>query len=295
MRITVFTPTYNRGYLIKRLYRSLQKQSFSDFEWIVVDDGSTDGTEKQFEQYIVESNPFHIQYIKVENGGKHRAINHGVKMANGELFYIVDSDDYLPSDALEIIDEVEKTIPDNEKRTFGGVCGIKGFNNNQGIGSTFEGDYLDISSLERTKYGISGDKAEVFYTDVLKKYPFPEFSGENFMTECVVWDKIAFDGYKLRFFNRTVMICEYLDDGLSAKGSALLFKNYKGYGLYLAQSIQYKKMTGLGKWNALLDYYGALRDKISFFEIAACLYMNPVVLWLRLLGLRMFYKLYGRW
>jgi len=294
MRITVFTPAYNRGYIIEKLYRSLQRQSFCDFEWIVVDDGSTDNTEELFARYLAEENFFPIRYVRTENGGKHRAINKGVAMAEGELFYIVDSDDYLPVDALELVDQFEKSIPQEQKRFFGGVCGQRGFEGRGGIGSTFTGDVLDITMLERPKHNISGDKAEVFYTAIMRKYPFPEFAGENFVTECVVWDKIAADGYKLRFFNHVVMICEYLPDGLTAQGEALLLKNPKGYGLYIYQCGKFGKLNGLDKWNKYLYFYYALREKMTFTEIAKCLHTNPIYLWLRLFGMRVFYKLYSK-
>ncbi len=74
-RITVFTPTYNRAYILPQLYHSLQRQSFLNFEWLIVDDGSTDDTEKTVQQWIEEENPFAIVYCKQQNGGKHRAIN----------------------------------------------------------------------------------------------------------------------------------------------------------------------------------------------------------------------------
>lgn len=294
MRITVFTPAYNRGYIIEKLYRSLQRQSFRDFEWIVVDDGSTDNTEALFKQYLADENFFPIRYFKTQNGGKHRAINKGVSLAAGELFYIVDSDDYLPDDALRIIDYYEATIPQDKKHLFGGVCGQKGFKGNAGIGNTFEGEVLDITMLERPKYNISGDKAEAFYTDIMRRYPFPEFEGEKFVTECVVWDKIAADGYKLRFFNEITMTCEYLPDGLTAQGEALLLGSPKGYGLYLYQCGLFGKIQGLNKWHKYLSFYYSLRGKLNFFKIANCLCINPVYLWLRLFGMRVFYKLYSK-
>lgn len=294
MRITVFTPAYNRAYIIEKLYRSLQRQTFRNFEWLVVDDGSTDHTEELISAFQTEENDFIIRYIKTENGGKHRAVNRGLQEAQGELFYIVDSDDYLPDDALEVINQVERTIPEHEKNRFGGVCGLKGFNGKDAIGSTFDGDFLDITSLERVSRGISGDKAEVFYTALLRQYPFPEFEGERFITECVVWDKIASDGYKLRFFNQTVMICEYLKDGLSAKEHELFLKNPKGYGLYLAQSAMYGKIKGLRKWEAFYKYYMDHRESNSFKQIASNLCANALVLWLRFFGMKVFYKLYDR-
>lgn len=292
MRITVFTPTYNRGYIIDHLYQSLRRQTFTDFEWIVVDDGSTDDTKGQFERYLKEQNQFSITYLQTENGGKHRAINRGVSAANGDLFFIVDSDDYLTDTALERIDRIDKTIPHNTDEKFGGVCGLKGYSETSIVGKTFDGELLDIRTLDRPKYGISGDKAEVFYTEVLKKYPFPEYPGENFITECVVWDKIAADGYKLRFFNEIVYICDYLPDGLSAHSAELFAATPKGYGLYLYQSALFKKITGVDRWNKYLDYFYTFKKKLKFTEIAGNLHMNPIKLYIRLFGMRLFYRLY---
>ena len=92
--ITVFTPTYNRAYIIENLYRSLQNQTTSDFEWLVIDDGSKDNTKELFTNWILENTNFPIRYYKVENGGKHRAINKATDIANGKLFFIVDSVPY---------------------------------------------------------------------------------------------------------------------------------------------------------------------------------------------------------
>lgn len=294
MKITIFTPTYNRGYIIEKLYQSLRCQTMHDFEWIVIDDGSTDNTSSLFSKWNNEKNFFEIIYKKVSNGGKHRAINQGVNMAKGELFFIVDSDDYLTEDALARIVEVEQSILKDEKTTFGGICGKKGYSVDKDVGTTFDGKYLDITTLERAIYGISGDKAEVFYTEILKRYPFPAFDNENFMTECVVWDRIAADGYKLRFFNDVIYICDYLQDGLTAQGKNAFIKNPKGWGLYLAQEVEFKKITGLYKWNCILEYFYALRTSHSFLEIAKYLQMNPFTLYFRLLGIRLFYKMYDQ-
>ena len=102
-KITLFTPTYNRAYILDVLYRSLQKQIYTDFEWVVVDDGSVDNTQELLETWQKENNPFTIRYFKQENGGKCRAINHGLKQAQGELFFTVDSDDYLTEEMTAIV------------------------------------------------------------------------------------------------------------------------------------------------------------------------------------------------
>ena len=128
MKITVFTPTYNRGYAIEKLYRSLQRQSFKDFEWLIVDDGSTDNSEELIKNWICEENDFPIRYYKQENGGKCRAINRGLDLACGKLFFTVDSDDYLTDNALERINYWENTIANQP-----GFCGVAG---NRGISET---------------------------------------------------------------------------------------------------------------------------------------------------------------
>lgn len=97
---TVFTPTYNRGYTLYRLYESLKSQRTIDFEWMIVDDGSTDNTCQLVEKWIREERNFSIRYIKKENGGKPRAINYGIQYAKGRFFFIVDSDDFLLPDAV---------------------------------------------------------------------------------------------------------------------------------------------------------------------------------------------------
>lgn len=277
-RFTVFTPAYNRAYIIENLYHSLQRQKFRDFEWLVVDDGSTDGTKQLFDRILKEDNPFEIRYIKQENGGKHRAINRGVQEARGELFFIVDSDDYITDGALETADSVEKSISAEEKKNFAGICGQKGFSQEKKIGNTFTGDYLDITSLQRVQYGIDGDKSEIFYTDIMRKYPFPEFEEEKFLTECIVWNRIAEDGFKLRFFQDTLMICNYLEDGLTAEGQNVLFyKNPRGYGLYIAQQRKYEKWTVRKRLDLYCDYYYRFRDRFTMREMAQYLHCNYLV------------------
>lgn len=238
-KITVFTPTYNRAYIIENLYHSLQRQTFKNFEWVVVDDGSTDNTEALFKAIQSENKFFPVIYKKISNGGKHRAINIGVSLANGELFFIVDSDDYLTDNALERIIEISESIDEEDRIHFAGVCGKKGKNNQEVVGTSFEGKTLDISFLEQKKYNITGDQAEVFFTKILCEYPFPEFDNESFLTEAIVWERIANAGYLMRYFNDVIYICDYLPDGLSSEGSGLYLKNPHGYGLWLQQRAEY--------------------------------------------------------
>lgn len=216
--ITVFTPTYNRKDLIDRLYQSLLQQTQKNFEWLVVDDGSTDDTEKIFEQLLSEQKPFSIRYIKQENGGKHRAINNGIKKASGELFFIVDSDDYLTENAVEKINQWIATLDGSHK--WAGIAGLRGLTKNRVLGQrNTSSKFIDAKNSDRRKYNLLGDKAEVYFTDVLKQHPFPEIPGENFISEEIVWNAIARDGYYLRWFNEIIYICDYLDGGLTKDNS----------------------------------------------------------------------------
>lgn len=229
--ITIFTPVYNRAYCLKKLYDSLKEQTWKDFEWVIVNDGSTDHSDELIKTFIEEKR-IKIQYRYVKNHGKHNAINIGVEMAQGRLFYIVDSDDSLPRNALDRIMYWESTI--KTEKQFAGVAGCLGNKEGKIIGETFEGEYIDATVLERDAKHIIGDKAEVFYTDILQKYPFPVFENENFISESAVWLMLGKEGYKLRWFNEITYYGEYLEDGLTAKGNLLFQKNPKGF-LYVTK------------------------------------------------------------
>ncbi|MBO1512368.1 glycosyltransferase family A protein [Metabacillus bambusae] len=276
MKITVFTPTYNRGYTIEKLYRSLQQQTFTDFEWLVIDDGSMDSTEELFKEWFDEKNSFVIRYYKVENGGKHRAINKATDIAKGELFFIVDSDDYLVQDALESIIKWEHNLENNE--SYCGISGNKGQNKLDYIGTTFDGEYIDATSLERNKFNITGDKAEVFYTNILKKYKFDEIEGEKFITEATVWDRMAHDGYKIRWFNETIYICDYLEDGLTKNMKEIFSKNPKGTAVYIKQQIKYYNCNLKAKFSYYNLYYEFVKDRLGINQVANYLEIKTLTL-----------------
>jgi glycosyltransferase involved in cell wall biosynthesis len=273
--VTVFTPTYNRGYIINALYESLLRQDLKNFEWVVIDDGSTDNTEELFSTWTKLDNGFDIKYKKITNGGKHRAINEGVGVAEGRLFFIVDSDDYITDDAISTIIDYENTIDNTSK--FAGISFNKGRNVNSLIGSTFKGEFVDATSLERRKYNIFGDKAEVFYTNVLSQYRFPEFEGETFLSEITVWYKIANDGYKLRYFNKIIYICEYLTDGLSKNAGNIAMNNFQGYTYTARQTLSFK-LNIIDKAIMVGVYSRTARDMgLSFKEISKNIKVNSSI------------------
>ena len=248
MTLTILTPTYNRAEFLNKLYDSLVAQTCSDFEWLVVDDGSTDDTEKRL-AYFTSQNKISIKVIKQVNGGKHRALNNGIKRIESELTFIVDSDDYLPTDAVETIlayhkkytniyninsGERKQSTLNIDDRLCGYSflrCGEDGSVNT----SYFPTDELiDTFQNVRINGGIGGDKAEVFFTSILKQYPFPEFDGERFLPEDIVWMRMS-GPYKMVHINKNVYTCEYHENGLTRSGHAM--KIHSPHGMMLRSEI----------------------------------------------------------
>ena len=255
--VTVFTPTYNRAYILGQLYHSLQRQTCRDFEWLIVDDGSADDTKSLVASWQGEENPFPIRYIYQENGGKCRAINRGLKEADGRLFFTVDSDDYLTDDAIEKVIRWDKELPLDGH--FCGYVGNRGTTPTETPNRLFPGGYLDGTALDRYDQ-VDGERAFVFYTEIHRKYLYPEFPGEKFLTEAVTWDKMANDGYKMRFYNDIIWIWEYKDDGLTRAGYRVFLENPQGTGLFFRQKAQFLHYS---LWNKLTLWYGYSTDAMD--------------------------------
>lgn len=219
--ITVLTPAYNRGDVLGNLYNSLLLQKDYNFEWLIVDDGSTDGTSEMVREWQKVS-PFKIGYIYQANRGKHCALNTGIKVIETPLTFIVDSDDILTLDAIEIIDSDATEILENSK-----ICGIgylRGYSEEQAIGISYPKDrFIDDFISVRINQNIQGDKAEVWKTADLKECPFPEINGEKFFGEGYVWFKLAMTKQML-FVNKIIYITKYLEGGLTKSGRALRIK-----------------------------------------------------------------------
>lgn len=234
-KFTVFTPSYNRAGLLDRLYQSLKEQTYKDFEWLIVDDGSSDNTEEVVKSYQDE-NIIEIRYIKKENGGKHTAVKRGVEEARGELFLMIDSDDFLIPGGIEGFNDVWEKIENKEE--FSSVCCLCKDTNGKLVGTRFPEDLIDSNSMEiREKYGVLGDKAAFTKTSVYREFPFPVFEGERFITEAVVDDLVALK-YKTRFVNKILCIKEYQEGGLSDNSLKLRINNPRGTMYYYNQSME---------------------------------------------------------
>lgn len=238
-RITVFTPTYNRAYVLKSLYDSLLRQTIKEgYEWLIIDDGSTDNTGILVDSWIKEGK-IAIRYYKVSNGGKPRAINMAVTMALSSLLFIVDSDDYLTDDAIEFMLSGYEVIKDNP--LFVGIGGLRSDKSGKLKKQPKFKNFVDITNLERSTYDLDFDCNEAYKVDILKKYPFAVWKGETFTPEEIVLNEMALDGLRLRWFNKVIVISEYLEDGMT-KGSWTLMKNNPmGYAMLFNHKLKFLK------------------------------------------------------
>lgn len=246
--ITVFTPTFNRKSELERLYLSLISQTDLRFEWLIVDDGSTDGTEKMVVSWI-DASPFPIRYIKQVNSGKHVAHNHGAAEASGEYFICVDSDDWLEPNAIETI-LFDSSVLDTKE----GLLYPKLFTGQTALDMWFPRGVgkIELSDM-RMKYGLVIETAIVFNTEVLRGHPFPVVAGEHYIPEgSAYYDFRAPESFVVR--KEPFYRCEYLDEGLTRN----IWKNwlYNPIGTRMALVKRYK---AAGRYKGVRS----LREKVS--------------------------------
>ncbi|MGL5123808.1 MAG: glycosyltransferase family 2 protein [Fusobacteriaceae bacterium] len=258
--ITVFTPTYNRAYVLPKLYESLKKQSSNKFQWLIIDDGSTDNTEELIKNYKKE-NKIEIIYKKYQNGGKMRAINKGVEICSKELFFIVDSDDYLHSKAIERIYDSYKNLP---KEFAGMVFRKKNIKEGKEL-TVFPSKLIDSTPIEIFyNKKILGDKAEIFKTSILreKNFIFPEIKGEKFIPEGLIWNRIG-KKYKLRYIDEIIYYFEYIQDGYTQNFNKSIKENPEGFKMYYKEMLTYS-----------IPFYNKIKFLLRYLESSIFLFLK---------------------
>ena len=240
--ITVFTATYNRGHLIQRIYQSLLRQKEFNFEWLVIDDGSQDQTEDLFNDWTSRDNPFEIRYYKQENRGLIRTLNRGIELARGEYFAKIDSDDYVVDDYTTNISKWVASI-ENSTSIYA-VSGVRVTPDGIPLKGKWpdiprELGFVDATDLERAAYDLDADMCEAWRTDVLRNYPFPVWNGEKFAPEQIVFNQIALDGYKIRWYPVAMSICEYQEGGLTQGARKQEIENPMGYAMMYNHKLKY--------------------------------------------------------
>lgn len=212
IKLTVFTPAYNRAHTIGRTYESLCRQTCKDFKWLVIDDGSTDNTKELVEIWKNLDNGFEIRYVWKENGGLHTGYNKAIELADTELCVCIDSDDYMPDDAVEKILNCWK---EKGSKDVAGIIGLDYLLDNTPIGGRFpDVEKCHIYDLD-FKYDHNTDVKFVARVDLLRQvYPQPSFNGEknfnpSYMYKIIDWN------YEWIILNENLCFVDYQPDGMA--------------------------------------------------------------------------------
>ncbi len=265
-RITVLTPVYNRKHTIHRAFDSLMRQTFHEFEWLVIDDGSTDGIQEIIDDYK-KTAFFPVSYYYKENGGKHTAINMAYQLMKTEYYVILDSDDALADNALERMLFHWDSIPEEKKQDYWCVVGLCADSKDLSIvGDKFPEGINSSENPRLSAKSVSGEKQGCLRLDISKKYPFPEPPGTTFITECIVWNKIDKD-YKQYYVNDIFRIY-YMDEPDSL--TLAWYKNHVGEGYvsnfyWKLSTLNDVGVTRISDLRLFLEvaYYGAMAGRRS--------------------------------
>ena len=235
--LTVFTPTYNRAYILNQCYESLVRQSCKDFIWLIIDDGSTDNTKELVEEWMKNDNKFEIRYHYKKNGGMHTGHNAAYELIDTELNVCIDSDDFMPDNAVELIVNFWREYGSDK---YSGIVALDIYKNGEVIGcklpnkksTTLSGFYDN---------GGQGDKKLIYRTEVINKYPsYPEFKGEKFVPLDYKY-LLADQDYELLIMNEAVCVVEYMEDGSSKNMFRQYYKNPRGFSFMRKVHMVYDK------------------------------------------------------
>lgn len=281
--VSIVTPTYNRGYLLDNCYKSLQNQTDKRFEWIIIDDGSTDDTRERVTEYHPD---FPLKYVYKENGGKHTALNASHNYVQGKYVLILDSDDYLVDDAIEQVITGWNTYDMNPE--IGMVIWLKGETVDD-PSCKVEDEYIPVDFMRcRRTILHSNDCCEVIRSELFKMYPFPVFEDEKFIAEGALWNRVSFT-HKCVYINSVIYIAHYLDGGLSKLGRPLRIHNPRG-GMYNANlSMDVKNyFAGRIKNGLLYTSYGFFAGETPLQMAESC--DSKLLMWLCLPGGWLLYR-----
>jgi len=235
MYFTVFTPTYNRAYILGQAYQSLLEQTCRDFLWLIMDDGSQDDTEALVQGWIRE-NRINIKYLKQENQGRFVAYNRAVPQAEGEIFTFLDSDDQLDPEALSELKKIWESVEDKSK--YSGILSYTKHLNGEIIGNRFpEGLYAERLYVLYDKYRLKGDKLCAFRVDLAKKYRYPEYPGEKFGGDSIVMNYINQEAPMI-LCRRALCFREYPFDSITLNLKKHKANSPNGQADYFRQSLE---------------------------------------------------------
>lgn len=230
-KITIITPTYNRAHTLPRVYESLKNQTFKDFIWLIMDDGSTDATKVLVDQFQAE-NLMQIEYISHQNQHKFITVFKGVEKVDTPYFMVVDSDDSYPANALELLYKEVNAIKNQQR--YISIMGLSQYPDGSIVGNAYRGSGFDGSILEmRYRYKVRGDKFGIFitktYQKLLKEFDYSPYLGKGYIPQSVFFNTYDAAGYKTRFVNKVVRTYHFdQDDASSVSNTRWTGKNTFG-------------------------------------------------------------------
>ena len=247
--LTVFTPTYNRAYILQRCYESLVRQTSKDFIWLIIDDGSTDNTKSLVDQWIKEKNEFEIKYVYKENGGMHTGHNKAYELIDTELNVCIDSDDFMPDNSVELIVDFWSKYGSNR---YSGIVSLDNDDKGNIIGTKLP-NKKSIKLCDFYDMGGKGDKNLIYRTDIMRKYPpYPEFQGEKFVPLDYKY-LLADQEYDLLILNEPTCTVEYMEDGSSRNMFRQYYKNPRGFSFMRKVHMIYDKKF-INKFKSCIHY-----------------------------------------
>lgn len=263
-KLTIFTPTYNRAYTLHKCYESLKRQTNKNFKWLVIDDGSTDNTKELILNWQKEAD-FEIKYIYKKNGGMHTAHNTAYENIDTEINVCIDSDDYMPDDAVE---KILKAWEENKADDIAGIAGLDSYKSGEIIGTKFPENLKKSKLFDLyNKYKVKGDKKLVYRTELTKKYKYPEFEDEKYVGLAYKYHKID-ENYKLALVNEVFCVVEYMDDGSSKNMLQQYRSNCKGWTFYRLENLKIPNTSLMYKVKESIHYVSTslMRKNKSFLK-----------------------------
>lgn len=235
--LTVFTPLYNRKNTLKRTYESLCRQTNKDFIWLIIDDGSTDNPYEEIEKWLAKDNGFEIKYIYKENGGMHTAHNTAYENIDTELNVCIDSDDYMPDNAVELILDCWK---ENKDKGYAGIIALDyGDSTKAVIGKELPKDKDSTTLMGYYNNGGVGDKKLIYRTDIIKSTPpYPVFENEKYVALAYKYHIID-EKYEMKILNECVCIVDYQMDGSSTNMYRQYMRNPKGFAFWRKEQMRH--------------------------------------------------------
>lgn len=236
--LTIITPTYNRAECIPKCWDSLKAQTCKDFQWLIVDDGSSDATKEIVAQIQKDSGSIQIDYCWKENGGKHTALNAAHPLIQGQYVVILDSDDlFVPTAVEDILSAWRRYDADPE---VGRIIFLKGFSVSEPI-CYVKNEDVPLDTIEEPRISVSGrDCCDTFRADLFRKYPFPVFPGERFIGEGAAFFNMELES-KGVYINQVIYLCDYREDGLTKAGRKMRLQNPLG-GMYNSRVYMHPKL-----------------------------------------------------